>query len=347
MPRYDSVLLYNTASMSETAWSQEILYSTNVLRDEVDATAEGLREAGFHPRVMAVDYFSLDLVREITKLSPRLIFNLCEEINYDCRNEMCVAGFLELLEIPYTGSGPLALGLALDKYRLKKLLHGSGIPTARGYLQSRGRDLPKRGGRFPLIVKPVHEDASLGINSDSICRDPEALQKQVAYIHEVYCQDALVEEFIEGREFNLSVLGNDPARVLPISEIDFSGLPDGEPQIVTYRAKWDEESVYYRGTEPVCPASVPKRLENRLKKVALRSYDCVGCRDYARVDVRVDGEGNIFVLEVNPNPDISPVAGFAKAARAEGMSYSDLIHHLAQLALERGQKVSAEAYALS
>jgi len=347
MPHYDCLLLYNTASMSETAWSREIIYSSNAVRDEVGAVAESLEEAGFHPRVIAVDYFSQNLVREITKLSPRFIFNLCEEINHDSRNEMCVAGFLELLDIPYTGSGPLALGLALDKFRLKQLLQGSGIRTARGYLQPRGEEIARRGTRFPLMVKPVHEDASLGINTESICRDYRALKKQVEYIHEVYRQDALVEEFIDGREFNISVLGNDPARVLPISEIDFNGLPEGEPKIVTYRAKWDEESVYYRGTLPMCPAAIPKRLENRLKKLALRSYESVGCRDYARVDFRVDGEGSVFVLEVNPNPDISPLAGFANAARAAGFSYADLIHHLARFALERAQEVTATAYALS
>jgi D-alanine-D-alanine ligase len=155
-----------------------------------------------------------------------------------------------------------------------------------------------------------------------------------------------VEEYLDGREFNVSVIGSSDARVLAISEIDFRGLPDGEPKIVSYRAKWDEESPVYGGTVPICPASLTKRAEKRIKEIALRSYKCVGCRDYARVDMRTDARGNPYVLEVNPNPDISPKAGFARAARVAGYSYSEMILLISQCAMERGAKAAATVYAL-
>jgi len=344
MGRYDCIVLYNTAILPETGGTREKIYPANLIRQEVGAVEESLRAAGFSPYVLSVDFFSRELVQAISRISPKFVFNLCEEMNGDPELEMCVAGMLDILSIPYTGSGPLALGLALNKYRVKQILRATGIPSARGLLSAPGQPLNLRGVRFPVIVKPVHEDASLGINQDSVCYDAAALEKQVAYIHEVFSQEALVEEYLDGREFNISLMGNGKVRVLAISEIDFSGLPEGQPRIVSYRAKWDEDSEMYRGTIPICPARILKRLENRIKELALRSYQCIGCRDYARVDMRTDARGNLYVLEVNPNPDLSPHAGFARAAEANGLSYADVVLEISQLALERGAKVPSAAY---
>ncbi len=274
------------------------------------------------------------------------MFNLCEEINGKCELEMCVAGLLELMGIPYTGSDPYILGLALNKFHVKQILRAAGIPTARGYVRCPGQDLPiPRGTRFPVIVKPSRQDASLGINSNSVCHAPEQLEKQILYIHEVYGQEALVEEYLDGREFNVSVMGDRTPEVLAISEINFSGLPDDEPRIVSYRAKWDEDSSVFNSTVPICPAPISKRLENRIRNIAIRSYQCIGCRDYARIDMRSDARGRIYVLEVNPNPDISPKAGFARAARAAGYSYSEMVLRISEAAVERGAKVAAAVYA--
>jgi D-alanine-D-alanine ligase len=196
-----------------------------------------------------------------------------------------------------------------------------------------------------MFVKPSCQDASLGINSNSVCRTAEELQNQISYIHKAYEQEALVEEFLDGREFNVSVIGDKNPEVLAISEIDFAGLPEEEPKIVSYRAKWDEDSPMYRFTVPICPANIPKRLENRIKNIAIRSSQCLGCRDYARVDMRSDSRGNIYVLEVNPNPDISPNAGFARAARAAGFTYTDMIVRIGEAAMERGAQVATAVYA--
>jgi D-alanine-D-alanine ligase len=345
MGRYDCVILYNAANISELEGSQEKIYPATVLREEIGAIEDSLRGAGFNPYVLSVDQFSKDLVNMLLKISPKFVFNLCEEINGKCELEMCVAGMLELMGIPYTGSGPFALGLALNKFHVKQLLRSASIPAARGYLHYQGKKAPARGLRFPVIVKPAREDASLGINSNSVCHDPVDLERQVDYIHSVYNQEALVEEYLDGREFNVSIIGDKEPEVLAISEIDFGGLPEGEPRIVSYRAKWDEESPMYRCTIPICPAPLSRRMESRIKEIALRSYQCIGCRDYARVDLRTDARGSIYVLEVNPNPDISPKAGFARAAQAAGFSYQEIILRISQAAMERGAIVAATVYA--
>jgi D-alanine-D-alanine ligase len=347
MGRYDCVILYNATIFSGVKDSQEKLYPANLIRHEVAAIEDSLRSSGYSPYVLSVDYFSRDLVQTILRISPKFIFNLCEEMNGDPQLEMCVAGLLEIMNVPYTGSGPLALGLALNKFRVKQVLRAAGIPSPRGYVHAPGQKPNLRAVRFPVIVKPVHEDASLGINQDSVCHDLASLERQVAYIHEAYSEEALVEEYLDGREFNISLMGNGSVHVLAISEIDFSGLPEGQPRIVSYRAKWDEDSDVFRGTVPICPARLPKRLENRVKELALRSYHCTGCRDYARVDMRTDSRGSIYVLEVNPNPDLSPQAGFARAAEAAGHSYAEVVLEISRLAMQRAAKVPNTAYVLT
>ena len=346
MEQYDCIVLYNAASISEKEGSEEKIYPANIIREEVGAIEDSLREGGYNPYVLSVEYFSRDLIQTLTEISPKFVFNLCEELNGKCELEMCVAGLLELMGIPYTGSDPFALGLALNKFHVKQILRSAGIPTARGYLRYPGQKLTiPRNMRFPMLVKPSREDASLGINSNSVCDSAEQLERQIVYIHDVYEQEALVEEYLDGREFNVSVIGDKNPEVLAISEIDFSSLPEGEPRIVSYRAKWDEESPMYGSTVPICPANISKRLENRIKDIAIRSHLCVGCRDYTRVDMRTDSRGSLYVLEVNPNPDISPRAGFARAARAAGYSYPEMILRISEAAVERGAKVAAAVYA--
>jgi D-alanine-D-alanine ligase len=345
MGRYDCIILHNAANLAEPEGTEEKNYPSTIMREEVSAIEEVLREAGFNPYVLSVGYFSKDLIPTISRISPKFIFNLCEEINGRCELEMCVAGLLELMGVPYTGGDPFVLGLALNKFHVKQILRAAGVPAARGYVCYPGMRPAARRLRFPVIVKPVCQDGSLGINSKSVCGDELRLAEQVAYIHKVYQQGALVEEYLDGREFNVSVVGDAQPEVLAISEIDFTCMPDGEPRIVSYRAKWDEESPMYLSTTPICPADISRRLEKRIRDVAIRSYQCTGCRDYARVDMRTDARGNLYVLEVNPNPDISPKAGFARAARAAGFTYAQIILRICQAAMERGAKVAATVYA--
>jgi D-alanine-D-alanine ligase len=346
MKHYDCVVLYNAANISEREGCEEKIYPSNIFREEVGAVEESLRKGGFNPYVLSVESFSRDLIQTLADLSPKFVFNLCEEVNGKCELEMCIAGLLELMGIPYTGSDPFALGLALNKFHVKQILRSAGVPTARGYLRYPGQKLTiPRGMRFPMLVKPSRQDASLGINSNSVCHTPEELERQILYVHEAYEQEALIEEYLDGREFNVSVIGDQNPEVLAVSEIDFTGMPEGEPKIVSYRAKWDEESPMFNSTMPICPAPLTRRLENRIRTIAIRSHQCIGCRDYSRVDMRTDSRGTIYVLEVNPNPDISPKAGFARAARAAGYSYSEMILRISEAAMERGEKVAAAVYA--
>ncbi len=348
MGKPDCVILYNAATVRELPLAEEKVYPANLIREEVGAIEDSLRELGYSPYVIGVDQFSKELVLTLHRLAPKFVWNLCEEIQGNTELEMCIAGLLDLMNIPYTGSGPLALGVALNKFRVKQILRASGIPVPYGYLCPVGQRIrPQAMRRFPVIVKPVHEDASLGINSNSVCHNSDQLERQVAYIHQVYHQDALVDQFLAGREFNVAIFCGQDVQVLPISEIDFSQMPEHEPRIVSYRAKWDEESVVCRCTVPVCPADIPVRLEKRIKDTALRSCRAIDCRDYARVDMRTDVKGNIYVLEVNPNPDLSPLAGFVRAARTAGLTYTDLVARITHSALERGAKVPSTAYAFS
>jgi len=345
MGRQDCIILHNAPNIAEIEGSEEKNYPSTVVREEVGAIEEALREAGFSPYVLSVGQFSNDLVTTISRVSPKFIFNLCEEINGNCKLEMCVAGLLELMGVPYTGSGPFALGLALNKFLVKQILRSAGIPAARGYVSYPGKNSLEQELHFPVIVKPVCEDASLGINSKSVCDDEQQLAERIAYIHKVYRQGALVEDYLDGREFNVSIIGDAEPEVLAISEIDFTGMPEGEPRIVSYRAKWDEESPLYLSTTPTCPADISVQLETSIRDIAIRSYQCTACRDYARVDLRTDARGNPHVLEVNPNPDISPKAGFARAARAAGYTYSQMILRICRAAMERGANVGATVYA--
>ncbi|HSW38796.1 MAG TPA: D-alanine--D-alanine ligase [Acidobacteriota bacterium] len=346
MTQYDSVVLFNAPVIQERAGSREKLYPANFVREDVWAIAECLENVGHAPCVIMLDRFSEDIITTLLKISPDFVFNLCEEIDGQCECEMHVAGLLELMGIPYTGSDSFVLGLSLNKFHVKRILSAAGIPTARAFLCYPGQQPSAPANmHFPMFVKPAREDASLGINSDSVCRNEAELAFQVDYIHRVYKQEALIESYLDGREFNVSVAGNSPPEVLSISEIDFTGLPEEEPRIVSYRAKWDEASAQFRCTRPVCPAELPDSLERQIKAVALQSFRAIGCRDYGRIDMRTDSCGNLYVLEVNPNPDISPSAGFARAAKVAGYSYQEIILRITESAMDRVAKMGTQVYA--
>jgi D-alanine-D-alanine ligase len=348
MPKYDCAILYNSALIRETPGSEEKIYPANLIREEVGEIEKSLKELGFNPYILAIDQFSRELVTTLHSLAPRFLWNLCEELQGNCSLEMCMAGFLDLMNIPYTGCGAFTLGLALNKFRVKQILKAGGIPVPRGELVLPGERIRRQAMRhFPVIVKPVAEDASLGINSNSVCYEAAHLEQQVAYIHDVYRQGALIDQYIDGREFNVAVLYGKEPQVLPISEIDFSRMPEDEPRIVSYRAKWDEDSLVCQCTVPVCPADLPARTEARIRDIALRCSQWMECRDYCRVDMRMDAKGNVYVLEVNPNPDLSPDAGFMRAARAAGLTYTDVVARITYSTLERGAKAPATDYVFS
>ncbi len=308
------------------------------------AIADALRAAGAGVVELASGDDVLDLGRrleEAVAASPLdATVNLCEAWRGESRLELAVAGLLELLDFAYTGSPPLALGLCQDKALAKQVLVAEGIPTPRFAVLSRADGaLPADLGPPPYFVKTRSEDASHGIGLESVCRSEKQLRSRAAYLIRTYRQDATVEAYLGGREFNVAVLGAEPAsaRVLPISELDYSRLPEGAPPILTYDAKWVESSVYFQKTPVICPAPVDARPGGEIAAVALAAYRALGCRDYARVDIRLDpATGAPHVLEVNPNPDLSPEAGFARSARAAEMPYDVLIRTIAGFAAARG-----------
>jgi D-alanine-D-alanine ligase len=193
--------------------------------------------------------------------------------------------------------------------------------------------------KYPLIVKPAWEDASVGIENESIVYNVDALKKRVEYIFNSFNQPALVEEFIIGRELNVAVFGDKNPVVLPISEIDFSQMPDNLQPIVSYQAKWDPTNEAYHKTIPLCPADLPDNIREEAERMALLCVKTVGTRDYSRVDMRLSKEDNkLYVLEVNPNPDLQEGAGFMRSAKQAGYSYKKMLKMLVDLAYERKLK---------
>jgi D-alanine-D-alanine ligase len=296
--------------------------------------AAALGRSGFLAALAPTGGSLAALVERIERARPRLIFNLCEAFRGEPRLESAIAGVLEILGIPYTGSRPLALALAQDKALAKDVLAARGLPVARSAVLASADDPLPLFLAPPYFVKTRFEDASHGISERSLCRTLEAAREQARYLIETYAQDALVEEFLPGREFNVGVLFE--GDVLPIAEIDYSGLPPQGIRAVTYEAKWCEDSDPFRLTPVRCPAEVEPALADRLREIARGAFCALGCRDYARVDIRLDGRGEPRILEVNPNPDISPEAGLARAASRAGISYDDLVARIARAAIERG-----------
>ncbi len=342
MAKYDCVVLFNK---SDELYKDGEWLSQFVVRDEVFAIDESLKTLGYSPYILEMDRVDKELVSLLFRISPKFIFNLCEGLNEKSEMEMYVAALLEVFGFHYTGSPPFALGLALNKDKVKKMLQAGGIPTPKYCVNNGEEPIDLSRVEFPVIVKPVHEDASLGISSESVVNSEEQLQRQISFICRTYTQPALVEQYIDGREVNVSILGDQDPTVLPISEIDFCNFPPNEPRIVSYQAKWNPESPQYQNTVPVCPAKLPPKVAARVRAIALQAFHQIGCRDYCRVDMRLDKKSNPYVLEVNPNPDISPTAGLARSAKAAGLSYTDLIAKIVECSLARNISENKLAYA--
>jgi D-alanine-D-alanine ligase len=281
------------------------------------------------------------MFQSITTERPDVILNLVEWFHDDIENEMHVAALFELLGVAYTGNRPIALSLCQKKPHAKALLSAAGLPVPRGIVveaPAAPADLPLH---FPLIVKPAFDDASGGIDAGSVVRDRAALDQRVQLIVGDHKMPALIEEFIEGREIHCAILGDQP---LPLYEMQFKpGGVDNEgrplPGIITYRAKWDPYSRDYYAMEPRCPVDdLEPEVVAHIQDVALRAYRTLGCRDYARVDMRLDPKtGEPFVLEVNPNPDLADGCAFAQCVRASGRTYEQAIQEIVGFALSRAR----------
>jgi D-alanine-D-alanine ligase len=253
---------------------------------------------------------------------------------------MYIAGIYELLNVAYTGNKSWTLGTLIRKSKVKTILKKFGFLTPEHQIIDVLQEITlNKNLKFPLIVKPSREDASVGINNLSIVNNLEELRKQAEYVFGLVKQPILIEEYIEGRELNVAILGNEDAQVLPISEIDFSKLPTKLPKIVTYSAKWHEESDEYKGTNGVCPAILDQETEQKLKSIALQVYSLFDCCGYIRVDFRLSKDNLPYILEVNPNPDISIDAGFFRSAKNAGYTYSGMLRKIVELGFESKTKL--------
>jgi len=294
-----------------------------------------LRRLGHRVSVLGVHGDVKRLVAGLMRRRPDLVFNLMEMFGDNTFGDIPVAGLLELLGVRYTGSGPGELYLSQDKALTKKLLAYEQILYPRFAVFSREVALETGGNlRMPLFVKPLRSDASIGIGGKSLVHDAMALMQRVALIQKECGDAALAEEFIEGREFYVGVIGNAQPKALPLVEVDFTGFPEGEPRVLGQKAKWDERSKEYKGTKSIL-ATLPDELRARLQKVAVDAYRALRVRDYGRVDLRLTETGDIYVLEVNASCYLERSSEFAMAAAAAGMPYPQLIERIVQLALER------------
>jgi D-alanine-D-alanine ligase len=300
------------------------------------SVATALEESGYDAQLVPVDGDLSQLRARLSELEPDCAFNLCESLAGDARLESAVPLLLELSGIPFTGSPPEVLSFALRKDRVKQRLEAAGIPTPVGRVFRGPADVADAAGlAFPLIVKPVREDGSVGIWRTSVVYDAGELTRAVDVLVTTFRQPCLVERFIDGREFNVALLGHPTPRVLPLSEIDFAALPPEAPRIVSYDAKWTSGSADDLGTVPVLHPSLPSGVAARVRRVATEAFRAVGVRDYGRVDVRLSPQGVPFVVDVNPNCDLAPQAGMARAAAAVGIDYGPLVRLLVRYALRR------------
>jgi D-alanine-D-alanine ligase len=315
------------------------------VRVVAESVASALTGTGYEAHLVPVDGDLIGLRTRLAELEVDCAFNLCESLAGDARLESAVPLFLELLGIPFTGSPPEVLSFALRKDRVKQRLEEAGIPTPAGrVLRAAGDpcDLP-----FPLIVKPVREDGSVGIWPTSVVHDAAGLASAVNAVVTKLRQPALVEQFIDGREFNVALLGHPTPRVLPLSEIDFAALPPGAPRIVSYDAKWTMGSVDDLGTVPVLLPVLPNALAARVRRVASEAFRAVGVRDYGRVDIRLGSTGIPYVVDVNPNCDLSPSAGIARSAAVVGIDFAALARLLVRYALRRRRAGQADEMPVS
>ncbi|MDD8012950.1 MAG: ATP-grasp domain-containing protein [Acidobacteriota bacterium] len=273
-------------------------------------------------------------LRRILQLEPDIILNFVEALAGDVNFEGHIAGAFEILDIEFTGNKSLTLGNCLNKLKTKQILRSLGVRTPRHFLARSGGTLIETDVKlkYPLILKLNKEDASIGISENSVVADFPGMQAQLDFLFRTFRQDVLVEECLPGREISAAILGD---RVLPLSEISYASLPENLPRIITYEAKWAPHSPYYLGTVPVCPAPLDEELRALIEKKALAAFNALDCRDYARVDFRLSKRDIPFVIDVNPNPDISPESGFIRSASHAGISYEEVLFTLVEFALQR------------
>lgn len=329
---YEALKEVDPATLSFTP-EYDIAVAT--VAEEYDAIVKALRKEGFRVRPVNLRDDIARLERVVKRHPPNAVLNLVESFHDDADLEPAVAGFLDLYHVPYTGAAPLSLALCRRKGLLKELLLAYGVPTPRFHQLYKPKIAQRHGLHYPLIVKPAREDGSAGIEASSVVHDRTQLLARLDHVFAEYGAPVLVEEFIEGRELHVGIIGNDPPEVLPPLEYDFSELPPDQPAIISFAAKWDPLQEVFHRVGSKCPAELSPQLLKRVREVSLRAYRVAGCRDYARLDIRISRDNHVYVLEVNPNPDLTEGVSFMHSAEESGSSFSGTLARIVEMAMAR------------
>lgn len=304
-------------------------------KEDREEIFEALQKLGHEPFYHVLDG-SLQSLHAVAKCGADLIFNLIEAFAGDDTKEMNVAAYLDLLGLPFTGAGPHATFLAQDKATAKKMFAFHGIRTPFFATAYRGRIDHAHDISFPLIVKPMLEDGSIGIDSESVVSSVKELMERVEYLQNEFDSAAIIEEYIEGREIYAAILGSyEHARALPLVELDLSRLPKGTPRIASWDVKFEKDTEVHKLTKSAVAEDLDEETASRLCETALAAYRAVKLRDYGRIDMRLSPKGDVYVIEANPNPWLSSKHEFAMAAKASGLSYTQLIEEIVDLAMAR------------
>lgn len=312
--------------------------------DTVEDVFNILVAAGFDTVRLGINYHPQPLLDELKRNPPDAVFNLFEGLPTQPETEHAITSLLEWLRVPFTGCPTTAIVLGRDKIRTKHMLAAAGLPTAE-YAIVEGLPAPKWEHAWPAIVKPAGEDASVGIDQTSVVTNQADLDERVRVVLERFGPPVLVERFIAGREFHVNMIEDlgkpGHPRVLPLAEIAFEPTP-GRWSVYTFTAKWDENSDEYRTSPLKAPVFLPDEDFARLQPIALRSYKLLHCRDYARIDVRMDAEGRFYILEMNPNPYLNSLA-LVNGVMEIGRTHEQLITEMALMAIARSErKVSVD-----
>jgi D-alanine-D-alanine ligase len=307
-------------------------------RTEYDVVST-LRAMGHEVRTIGVRDELAPLGTVIQEWKPEIAFNILEEFHGKATNDYLVVSYLELLKVPYTGCSPRGLILARDKALSKKILAYHRIRTPDFAVFPVGRKVKRpRKLEFPLIVKSLVEEASLGIAQASLVDSDEKLAERVGFIHESIRTDAIAEKYIEGRELYVGVLGNQRLRVLPLWELLFTNMPPDAPLIATAKIKWDKTYQKKRGIESKAAKDLPEGVAEHIERLSRRIYRLLELNGYARLDYRLSPAGEVFFIEANPNPQIAKGEDLADSAKAAGLSYEALLRKVISIGL-RGREV--------
>lgn len=319
-------------------------FAAHIEKDDwtpIQCVLDALAELGHEVQLLPVHDNVAPLVKALDERKPDVVFNLADSFRDDRRHEADLAGLLALCGVPYTGCPPQALAICRMKSWSQRVLLPLGISLPQALVYPVGTlNRPLNALRFPLIVKPLSEEGSEGITRNSFCETEEQVLRQVKHLHEKLECDAYVEEYIEGREIYATVLGNSRLSVLPLREMVFKKMPEDQPRFATFQAKWDESFRKEMGIKSVFPSDLSEALVREIEQVSRQVYRCLGLRGCGRLDMRITDKGEVFVLEVNPNPNLAIDDEVAQSALKAGFSYPQLIQKLLSLALREAEEMA-------